>query len=571
MSVEQLLEIVGSNGRYQYRLFGFIFFTTFMCGINYYTQVFIFAAPPHDCSTLLSRKNLTFIDEESGKYFYADEPNGIKKGVVAYDYTSLFPTLTSDHHWVCENDKNPAIAHQLFWSGNIVGYVFWGYTNDNFGRRPTVLMSHLAYFFGGIMTLIGWNFWLIGISRFLVGMAHHTVSHLPYLIAVEYCGVKTRTYPLLAVMASYTTASLAIPLLAKILPAWRSMKMIAVFPNLLVIGAYFVGWIPESLSWLICKNQMDKARTALVNVAKINQKDLEGKTELIGKIMQDMQAESNATDSNDEKSFERFQLAGKCGHQARRFQNFIQQCSGRFLKRAGLAFVITFIGFVSYYGHASNTSNLGKDMHLSFIFAALVEVPAFSIPFIINYNGRRWTLFIAFLAAGAASLFYAFVPPDMESLRMSSAMFGRMFATGAYYICLQYASEIFPTSIRGSGLSACEIIGGIGLFMSPWIVYLAKYQTELPLLIFGAISILGAAATFFLPETCNKDLPSTIKDANNFEVDQKYFDCILCSKQRSDEPDVEKTEKEDPLLFTSKVVECENLDSISLRQLTILT
>ena len=51
--------------------------------------------------------------------------------------------------------------------------------------------------------------------------------------------------------------------------------MIAVFPNLLVIGAYFVGWIPESLSWLICKNQMDKARTALVNVAKINQKDLE--------------------------------------------------------------------------------------------------------------------------------------------------------------------------------------------------------------------------------------------------------------------------------------------------------
>ena len=55
-------------------------------------------------------------------------------------------------------------------------------------------------------------------------------------------------------------------------------------------------------------------------------------------------------------------------------------------------------------------------MHLSFIFAALVEVPAFSIPFIINYNGRRWTLFIAFLAAGAASLFYAFVPPGTYAL-----------------------------------------------------------------------------------------------------------------------------------------------------------
>ena len=73
---------------------------------------------------------------------------------------------------------------------------------------------------------------------------------------------------------------------------------------------------------------------------------------------------------------------------------------------------------------------------------------------------------------------YSFVV-DMESLRMSSAMFGRMFATGAYYICLQYASEIFPTSIRGSGLSLCEIIGGIGLFMSPWIVYLVNIKISI--------------------------------------------------------------------------------------------
>ena len=72
---------------------------------------------------------------------------------------------------------------------------------------------------------------------------------------------------------------------------------------------------------------------------------------------------------------------------------------------------------------------------------------------------------------------YSFL--DMESLRMSSAMFGRMFATGAYYICLQYASEIFPTSIRGSGLSLCEIIGGIGLFMSPWIVYLVNIKISI--------------------------------------------------------------------------------------------
>ena len=60
-----------------------------------YFEVFIFAAPPHDCSTLLRRKNMTIMDDDSGQYLYADD-QGIKKGIIAYDYTSLFPTLTSD-------------------------------------------------------------------------------------------------------------------------------------------------------------------------------------------------------------------------------------------------------------------------------------------------------------------------------------------------------------------------------------------------------------------------------------------------------------------------------------------
>ena len=50
-------------------------------------------------------------------------------------------------------------------------------------------------------------------------------------------------------------------------------------------------------------------------------------------------------------------------------------------------------------------------MHLSFIFAALVELPAASVPVIINVVGRRWSLFFLFLFAGASCITYAIVPP----------------------------------------------------------------------------------------------------------------------------------------------------------------
>ena len=64
-----------------------------------------------------------------------------------------------------------------------------------------------------------------------------------------------------------------------------------------------------------------------------------------------------------------------------------------------------------------------------------------------------------------------------------------MMVSGAYYICLQYGSEIFPTVIRGQGVALCEIVGGIAIFISPLVVYLV---CRLVLLIFvKTIFIIG--------------------------------------------------------------------------------
>lgn len=121
-------------------------------------------------------------------------------------------------------------------------------------------------------------------------------------------------------------------------------------------------------------------------------------------------------------------------------KRFFKVARGKFLLRIFLAFIITLIGFVAYYGHASNTSNLGSNMHLSFVFAALVEIPAFSVPFIINYAGRRWTLFVCFLASGVSSILYVSTPESnhQEPLRLKfppqplqRRKFGLFVSTGA--------------------------------------------------------------------------------------------------------------------------------------------
>ena len=57
---------------------------------------------------------------------------------------------------------------------------------------------------------------------------------------------------------------------------------------------------------------------------------------------------------------------------------------------------------------------------------------------------------------------------------MILAVTSRVCAAGSYYACLQFASELFPTEIRGKGSSAFEISGGIGLFIQPQINYLVS-------------------------------------------------------------------------------------------------
>ena len=95
--------------------------------------------------------------------------------------------------------------------------------------------------------------------------------------AIEYCGIKTRTFPLLIVMISNTLASIAVPAVAMILPDWRALNLIAICPIPLIFLATFYGFVPESVSWLICEGKVDLAKENLEHVARVNGKSLEVK------------------------------------------------------------------------------------------------------------------------------------------------------------------------------------------------------------------------------------------------------------------------------------------------------
>ena len=112
------------------------------------------------------------------------------------------------------------------------------------------------------------------------------------------------------------------------------------------------------------------------------------------------------------------------------------------------------MAFMGYYGQTQNMANLSPDnIFVSYFLAALVEIPCWAVPFAISRLGCRWPLLAFFLVSGFCGVVYGALPADNGTLQLSVGLMGKMTVTGAYYICQQYSSEVFPTVVRGQGVS----------------------------------------------------------------------------------------------------------------------
>lgn len=555
MHFEDLLEEVGSFGLYQRVLcFLLIPLATGVVGLTYYFQLFILTAPPHTCRQQVvgSAEQLEALLEMTPYTSPVREPyschqfpanyslpvnvsslDSLSAPTIPcgndwnYDYNTFFATYTSERDWVCDEAWRNYLVVTLFWVGNTVGSWLWGLVSDLRGRRVAIAGSLLVYGAAGLASVFAKDFYVFSVLRFLVGSSHHTVTHLPFVLVVEYCGLKARVVPLFTIMVTYTVASIAAPAIAYLVWDWTNLTLIAALPAL----AFLLGfkWLPESASWLLTKGKVEAARTQLSRVAKINKQELstERLTALLGEAGEDETTRGQAKE-NEAKGDEK---EGGAVSILKAVQYPRLRCN------ILLVLLVWMLACMCFYGHCQNTANLGSSVLMSYLLGAVVEMPSWCVPFLIHRFGRRLPLVVAFLLSAIAGFIYAVVPADLEWVVLVVALLGRTSITGAYYITLQYGPEIFPTEVRGQGVALSETLGGVAIFISPMVVYLGEFKRTAPLLVFAGLSVLGGAATLLLPETGGMVLPQTLAQAEVFSRQATPLCCGSRSKSDEEEQD----------------------------------
>ncbi|GFV39968.1 carcinine transporter [Trichonephila clavipes] len=388
-----------------------------------------------------------------------------------------------------------------------------------YGRRPSIILSYVIACVAGIGSAFTTSFYTFNILRFFVGATIIPLSEDPYVLSLEYIGVKKRTIVIIIWSMGYILFSAICPWIAYGLRDWRLLCIITSAP--LAAVPLFGKFVPESASWLLTQGRKKEAVKLLKTVARINKKEY---PEEFGERCYD---KNNEQDNYNTTVLDLFKTP-------------------RLRLNSLVLAIVWFVVYCCYHTNTQNASNLGTNVYDSFTYSSLVEIPAlFVILFGIDWLGRRWPVAFSSLAAGLAGLVILIIPRDAIKTHLGLALIQRVTITIVYNVIMQYSAELLPTVLRGRGLAFLRLMGTLGLYLSPSIVYLSMAMPGLPLVVSGVLMLLVSAFTLTLPETLHKHLPHSIEDGEMFGKNQNVLDCPCIHKSNvdcDDEPEA-ATEK----------------------------
>ncbi|XP_069358958.1 beta-alanine transporter [Maniola hyperantus] len=539
MDFDAILEDVGEFGRYQKLVIYFILLPAVIpCGFHAYAQLFMAADVQHWCrvpelealedqelarniSIPLELKNdqLEYSSCTMYNLNYTDivgnypniEDNQYKQAETipcsdgwVYDMNTYKNTVVIEWNLVCNKDFYPTLGLVLLAVGGIIGNYIFGYLQDTLGRKPSFFIYLAIECVFGVATAFAQNYFIWIIYRFGVGFTVPAIMATPYVLAIELVGPKCRT---LCTILSNIAYSLGLILLAGLVYLVRDWRHLALASTLPFVCFFLYIWpMPESPRWLLARGQFEKAEVILKNMARINGKSLPAN--YMVHLRRKYESDKLKQDLEKEKS---------------RKYGILDLFRTPNLRKKTI--IITFIWFTNtsvYVGLSYYAPVLGGDEFLNFFLAGIVELPTYMFLWpSMERLGRRWTLCMSMVVGGVACL-TTFLVQHETNVTLALYCVGKMGISSAFVVLPLMASELYPTVVRGLGMSLSSVLGMLGPIFIPLVNYLGSDIMVLPLIIMGALLVAGGIASLLLPETLNQHLPQTLEDGERMGLDTDF-------------------------------------------------
>ncbi|XP_033124209.1 organic cation transporter protein-like [Anneissia japonica] len=514
-----LIDHVGEFGKAQRIYFFLVCLTAIPCAYHSFANTFLSGSPKHHCSLEEALKYGASDsmecaipwDEKNGEWskcteykshnvsedlkncthFGKDGLTECRSGWI-YDNEIYGDTVVTDWNLVCDKNWMRQLGKSIVLLGKLIGSFVFGQLSDKFGRKKILMIALIIQVVSGVASSLSKSFPVFIVFQFLVGSTCSGVFITAFVFVTEMVGPSWRTFIGITIEYFYTFGYIILAGVAYALRDWKNIELALSLPSILLFSYYWL--IPESPRWMIAKGRYDEGMKVLKKIAKINNSTFPENG--IQNILNDK--ENNEVESETAKEL------------------FITPTMRK------KTFLISFNWLTNsmvYYGLSFHTESLGTNPYFSFFIAGAVEVPAYILSqLLLNRLGRKKLLCI-FMVIGGLVLLSTTVIKDYKIPVLICAMIGKLCITASYGIIYLYSAELYPTSVRNVGLGFSSVCARIGGVSAPYILLIGDTTlVVMPLILFGAQSLLAGVLILLLPDTLNKKLPDTVSEADKHKI-----------------------------------------------------
>ncbi|KAK2879613.1 solute carrier family 22 member 6 [Channa argus] len=533
MAFGDLLEQVGSTGRFQVLHVILLSIPVMMMASHNLLQNFVAAVPSHYCSPHTNFSHAQLSPEEvllitvpldqkgkpqrcqryvtpqwhllvdNGTYGLKEQENAIGGSDVevqeckdgwTYNMTDMSSTIISDWHLVCDLRSLKQMGQTIYMGGVLVGAMVFGGLADRYGRRILLLMSNLLMAVSGTCAAFSTSFPLFCLFRFGCGMALSGVGLNTFSLIVEWIPTRVRTVVGTLTGYCYTFGQLLLAVIAYFIQDWRWLTLAVSLP--FYVFFLYSWWFHESSRWLVLSNQSEQAIKNLKSVAKFNGRRKEGEKINITLLEESMKKEMSCSQGS---------------------YSVLDLFRTPTMRKMTICLSAVWLSTsFAYYGLAMDLQKFGVNIYLIQVIFGAVDIPAkVVITVSMSFIGRRSSQCGALMIAGVTILINLLVPYDKHTLRTCLAVLGKGCLAASFSCCFLYSGELYPTIIRQNGMGWVSMMARVGAMVAPIVLLIGDYIPWLPGLIYGGAPILSGVAAVFLPETLGSPLPDTIQDVED--------------------------------------------------------
>ncbi|XP_072941945.1 organic anion transporter 3-like [Epargyreus clarus] len=461
----------------------FIFFILLSSKIPVFWHVLnlIFLSPPMDYYC-----NGTIISNATKNVCPCENP--------VWDRSVFTETMQSKFGILCESNWLVSFSQSIHFVGMLLGALIFGFLSDKFGRLPVFSLSCLILaIFGCLVSAMPTAASFI-LMRCFEGVGAGAAIVIGYVLCIEYCSVRHREIITVLFHLPIKIGHVTLPGVSYLLRHCDEFQMTISLPIFLYVGAQWL--LMESPKWLLDVGHIDKAVDVMETFDRFNGRKCEN---IRGEI----------------ESY----IAGQSDGSRTRIKFWQIFKHKKLTLNLCCMAVIYFLCGISYYGVSQYIGNMSKNIHANVALSGALLLPGTIVElFLLKLLPRRLFLMGTNFLSGLFMLIVICIPVHLTWFRVVIACICNCFFFMSFIIVFLYSVELFPTSIRNSVLGFLSVISRIGQIVAPQVNVLSESASGI---IYGVMAIFGTMVCYFLPETKNTELPSSLNDSKSLSRKKK--------------------------------------------------